>query len=71
MAADWNANKPAFSALFVSIDRKLDHPASNTDFSQSCTAKTFNRSRERLRHILITANSLLKQKSFLLSAILC
>jgi hypothetical protein len=26
-------NKPAFSALFVSIDRKLDHPASNTDFA--------------------------------------
>jgi hypothetical protein len=26
-------NKPAFSALFVSIDRKLDHPASSTDFA--------------------------------------
>jgi hypothetical protein len=26
-------NKPAFSALFVSIDRKLDHPASNTDLA--------------------------------------
>ena len=26
-------NKPAFSALFVSIDRKLDHPAFSTDLA--------------------------------------
>jgi hypothetical protein len=57
-------NKPAFSALFVSIDRKLDHPASNTDLANRVRASplTFN-SHEPLRHILTTAISCLESEN--------
>src|SRR4028119_388947 len=63
-------NKPAFSALFVSIDRKLDHPASNTDLANLVRARPlmFKSSCAITSYFDSSQLAVLKWKSFLLSA---